>query len=155
MLEHPNVPRTTDQINPTPETPNISDDCPMSANPTTDDDSISSNIDEEWSNSISLNKMLPFEPGPILLDTRNPTEKSKIIDPHIIRKMHPARILLKDQLQGDTGANWAATNDISILRYYKILSRPIPITTYSDESTDEPCLMRCDRDGYPKNHCQR
>ena len=113
----------------------------MSANPTTDDDSISSNIDEEWSNSISLNKMLPFEPGPILLDTRNPTEKSKIIDPHIIRKMHPARMLLKDQLQGDTGANCGATNDVSILWYYKILSRPIPITTYSDESTDEPSCV--------------
>jgi hypothetical protein len=85
--------------------------------------------------------MLPFEPGPILRDTSNPTEKSKIIDPHIIRKMHPARMLLKDQLQGDTGANCGATNDVSILWYYKILSRPIPITTCSNESTDEPSCV--------------
>jgi hypothetical protein len=117
MLEHPNVPRTTNQITPTHKTPNISDDCPTSANPTTGNGSISSNIGEEWSNSISLNKMLPFKPGPILLDTRNPTEKSKIIDPHILRKMHPAQMLLKDQLQGDTGANCGAINDISILWY--------------------------------------
>jgi hypothetical protein len=141
MLEHPNVPQKTDQITPTPKTPNLSDDCPMSADPTTDNNSISSNIGEEWSNSISLNKMLPFAPGPILLNTRNPTEKSKIIDPHIIRKMHPARMMLKDQLQSNTGANCGATNDISILWYYKILSRPIPITTYSDESTNEPSCV--------------
>jgi hypothetical protein len=55
--------------------------------------------------------------------------------------MHPARMLLKDQLQGDTGANCSATNDVLILWYYKILSRPIPITTYSDESTDEPSCV--------------
>jgi hypothetical protein len=50
-------------------------------------------------------------------------------------------MLLKDQLQGDTGANCGATNDVSILWYYKILSRPIPITTCSNESTDEPSCV--------------
>jgi hypothetical protein len=55
--------------------------------------------------------------------------------------MHPARMLLKDQLQGDTGANCGATNNVTILWYYKILSRPIPITTYSNESTDEPSCV--------------
>jgi hypothetical protein len=125
MLEHPNVPRTTNQITPTPETPNISDNCPMSADPTTNDDSISSNIDKEWSNSISLNKMLPFEPGPILLDTRNPTEKSKIIDPHIIRKMHPARMLLRPS----TGRHWRQLWCNKRHIHYMVLQDPFPTYT--------------------------
>jgi hypothetical protein len=118
MLEQINVPQTTHQITPTPETPGISDDCSTTDDSSFNEDSISSNIDEEWSNSILLNKMPPFKPGPILLDTRNPTEKSKIMDPYIIhKKMHPARMLLKDQLQGDTGANCGS---------YMVLQDPFP-----------------------------
>jgi hypothetical protein len=113
----------------------------MSVDPSTDDDTISSNIDKEWSHNILLNKMLPFKSGPILLDTRNPTEKSKVIDPHIICKMHPAWMLLKDQLQCNTGPNCGAANGVSILWYYKILSWPKPTTTYSNESTDEPSFV--------------
>jgi hypothetical protein len=70
VLEKTNVPRTTDQITPTTKAPDISNDGTMSAaDHTANDDSISSNIDEEWSHNISLNK--------ILLDTRNPTENLK------------------------------------------------------------------------------
>jgi hypothetical protein len=109
--------------------------------PTDDDSSSSTDTIEQWSTNITLNKMLPFEPGPILLDTMDPTAQSKIIDPHIIRKMHPARMVLHDQLQGDTGANCGATHDASILWYYKLLKRPIPITTYSEEHHDEPSCV--------------
>jgi hypothetical protein len=57
-----------------------------------------------------------------------------------IRKMHPAHIILKDQLQGDTGANCGATNDASILWHYKTLITPIPITTYSDDQDESSCV---------------
>jgi hypothetical protein len=140
VLEQPNVLPTTNR-NTTLSNPDKPAYCPLSSDPMSDNDSITSHFDKKWSNNLSINKMLPFEPGPILLKAKNPKEKSRIIDPHLICKMHPARMFLKDQLQGDTGANCGATNNVSILWYYKVLSKPIPITTYSKESTDEPSCV--------------
>jgi hypothetical protein len=59
--------------------------------------------------------LLPIDLSPILLPTQDPHIRTKDkhtyqLDPLIIRKMHPARIMLKDQLQGGTGANCGATN---------------------------------------------
>jgi hypothetical protein len=70
--------------------------------------------------------LLPIDLSPILLPTHDPhirTEDKHThqLDPLTIRKMHPARIMLKDQLHGDTGANCDATNNASILWYYKLL----------------------------------
>lgn len=39
--------------------------------------------------------------------------------------------------QGDTGANFSATNDKSILWDYKILPEPIPVITYDHGDTQE------------------
>jgi hypothetical protein len=89
--------------------------------------------------------LLPVDLSPILLPigdpSRNEDDHDHQLNPLIIRKMHPARIMLKDQFQGDTGANCGATNDASILWYYKLLKRPIPITTYSEDTTDEPSCV--------------
>ena len=40
------------------------------------------------------------------------------------------------QLQGDTGANCGATNDITLLWDYRRITMLIPITTYDGSSTD-------------------
>jgi hypothetical protein len=90
--------------------------------------------------------LLPIDLSPILLPTQDPHIRTKDehtdqLDPLIIRRMHPARIMLKDQLQGNTGANCGASMDASILWYYKLLKRPIPIKTYSEETTDEPSCV--------------
>jgi hypothetical protein len=78
--------------------------------------------------------LLPFNPGTILLEA---TRHSVKIKHPIIHKLHHAHVVFKDQLQGDTGANCGATNEASILWHYRLLTTPIPITTYSEDKTEE------------------
>jgi hypothetical protein len=94
--------------------------------PGTDDPSSDDHSDDDHWMKNDGTTLLPIDLSPILLPTHDPhirTEDKHThqLDPLIIRKMHPARIMLKDQLHGDTGANCDATNDASILWYYKLL----------------------------------
>jgi hypothetical protein len=81
--------------------------------------------------------MLPFDPGTRLLEATAPSEHSEKIKRPIIRKLHHTRVVFKDKLKGDMGANCGATNEASILWRYILLTTPIPITTYSEDKTEE------------------
>ena len=107
---------------------------PPNLDATDDDDS--SDEENEQPRQIKLS-ILPFDPGTILLEATAPSEHSEKIKRPIIRKLHHARVVFKDQLQGDTGANCGATNEASILWHYRLLMTPIPITTYSEDKTEE------------------
>ena len=88
---------------------------PPNLDATDDDDS--SDEENEQPRQIKLS-ILPFDPGTILLEATAPSEHSEKIKRPIIRKLHHARVVFKDQLQGDTGANCGATNEASILWHY-------------------------------------
>jgi hypothetical protein len=107
---------------------------PPNLDATDDDDS--SDEENEQPRQIKMS-ILPFDPGTILLEATAPSEHSEKIKRPIIRKLHHARVVFKDQLQGDTGANCGATNEASILWHYRLLMTPIPITTYSEDKTEE------------------
>ena len=106
--------------------------------------------------------MDPFLPPPVrfapfLLDDPRNTNAKPTITPMLYsestRKIAQVQMDLKDtfsicnvlkkqlthQLQGDTGANCGATNDITLLWDYRRLTTPIPITTY-DGSENSRCL---------------
>jgi hypothetical protein len=84
----------------------------------------------------------PFEYVNVIIEDKAEDDIPIYMDPPdcVLRKMHPARVILKDQLQGDTGANCGATNDATILWHYKRLIQPIPITTYSDDQEETSCV---------------
>jgi hypothetical protein len=65
--------------------------------------------------------------------TKYDTPKSSMV----VRKIIHMHQYAKDTIQGDTGANCSATNNISLLWKYWPLTKPIPIVTYQgqDEST--------------------
>ncbi len=65
------------------------------------------------------------------------SDHSEKINHPIIRKLHHARVVFKDQQQGDMGANCGATNEASILWHYRLLKTPIPITAHSEDKSDE------------------
>jgi hypothetical protein len=81
------------------------------------DDDGSSDEEHEQLRHIKM-AMLPFDPGTILLEATAPSEHSEKIKRPIIRMLHHTRVVFKDQLQGDTGANCGATNEASILWHY-------------------------------------
>jgi hypothetical protein len=107
---------------------------PLNLDESEDDDS--SDEEHEQPRQIKM-AILPFDPGTILLKATAPSEHSEKIKRPIIRKLHHARVVFKDQLQGDTGTNCGATNEASILWHYRLLTTPIPITTYSKDKTEE------------------
>jgi hypothetical protein len=55
----------------------------------------------------------------------------------VVRKIIRMHWYAKDAIQGDTGANCSATNNISLLWNFRPLSKTIPIVTYQgqDERT--------------------
>jgi hypothetical protein len=123
MLKQPNVHTIT--AHPTPaedETSSI----PKLLPPTTCDSRNDESEDAHWMTNDDTT-LLPVARSPILLPigdpSRNEDDHDHQLEPLIIGKMHPARIMLKDPLQGETGANCGATNDASILWYYKLLKK--------------------------------
>jgi hypothetical protein len=119
MLEQPNVHTLSDHptipaLVPPTTSPSPSNDdsndthsipeppLPGTDDPSSDDDS----ENDHWMKNEDTT-LLPIDLSPILLPTQEPhirteDEQTHQLDPLIIRKMHPARIMLKDQLQGDT-----------------------------------------------------
>jgi hypothetical protein len=55
----------------------------------------------------------------------------------VVQKIIRMHWYAKGAIQGDTGANCSATNNISLLWNYQPLTKPIPIVTYQgqDNST--------------------
>jgi hypothetical protein len=51
----------------------------------------------------------------------------------VVRKIIRMHWYTKDAIQGDTGANCSATNNISLLWNYRPLNKPIPIVTYQGQ----------------------
>ena len=103
---------------------------------------------DKHSGTISDNIINPHAPDPpfeyvnVIIEDKAEDDTPIYMDPPdcVLRKMHPAHVILKDQLQGDTGANCGATNDATILWHYKRLIQPIPITTYSDDQEETSCV---------------
>jgi hypothetical protein len=56
----------------------------------------------------------------------------------ILRKTIRMHRLAKDAIQGDTGANCSATNNLALLWHYQPLKHPIPIITYQGKNKDTP-----------------
>ena len=63
-------------------------------------------------------------------------KNQKYMTREIHRNTIKIRLLQKQAIQGDTGANCTATNLKHIIWDYKRLVNPIPITTYDNEAQD-------------------
>jgi hypothetical protein len=62
--------------------------------------------------------------------------KNNAVTSQRTRTVHRMKLISKDAIQGDTGANCSATNNRNILWDYKTLPSPIPIVTYQDDHTE-------------------
>jgi hypothetical protein len=111
-------------------------------------DDLANWVFDHHSETITNNIVNPNAPDPpfqyinVVIEDNANDDLPIYMDPPdcVIRKMHPAHVILKDQLQGGTGANCGATNDATILWHYKRLIQPIPITTYSDDQEESSCV---------------
>ena len=63
--------------------------------------------------------------------------------PTIQRTNIETRIVINNELQGDTGANTSATNRRDLLWNYTRLRQPIEITTYNKNDDPETCVAIC------------
>ena len=141
------LPATTDS------TPPIVDNHHNEYDEYDDNDEDDDDEDEYDPNIHPFNPLIPppVKILPIIVDDSPPplsphdfpptTRKISQVQMDLSKNFNMCNVMKKQlthQLQGDTGANCGATNDLSLLWDYRTLLNPIPITTY-DGNEDSRC----------------